>query len=119
MDPDPDPGGPKTYGSGFGSKPLTNMDPDPGGLKTPDPQHCLFVAVDVAAQAALGSNLLEEAEVGEAVGRETAVEEGHGPGEAVAEGAQLTLLLLVSGAEAGPPLLPHPEKVQIDLCKKK
>jgi hypothetical protein len=67
------------------------MDPDPGGPKTPtdpDPQHCLFVG----AQAALGGNLLEEAEVGEAVRREAAMEEGHGSGEAVAEGAQLTLL---------------------------
>jgi hypothetical protein len=97
-----------------------NPDPDPRGPKTPtdptDPQHCLVV---VAAQAALGGHLLEEAEVGEAVRREAAVEEGHGSGEAVAQGGQLGLLLLVSGgAEAGPPLLPHPEKVQIDLCKK-
>ncbi len=52
----------------------------------------------------------------EAVRREAAVEKGHGSGEAVAEGAQLTLLLLVSGgAEAGPSLLRQPEKVQIGL----
>ncbi len=56
----------------------------------------------------------------EAVRREAAVEEGHGSGEAVAEGAQLTLLLLVGGGtEAGPPLLPQPEKVQTGLGKKK
>jgi hypothetical protein len=100
------------------------MDPDPGGPKTPtdpDPQHCLVgggVAV-VAAQAALGGNFLEEAEVVEAVRREAAVEKGHGSGEAVAEGAQLRLLLLVGGGtKAGPPLLRQPEKVQIDLGKK-
>jgi hypothetical protein len=81
----------------------------------PDPQHCLFGG----AKAALGGNLLEEAEVGEAVRREAAVEEGYGSGEAVAEGGQLTLLLLVGGVEAGPPLLTQPEKVQIDLSKKK
>jgi hypothetical protein len=103
------------------------MDPDSGGgPKTPtdptDPQHCLVggVAVVVAAQAALGGNLLEEAEVVEAVRREAAVEEGDGSGEAVTEGAQLRLLLVVGGgAEAGSPLLPQPEKVQIDLDKKK
>ncbi len=51
---------------------------------------------------------------------EAAVEKGHGSGEAVAQDGQLGLLLLVSGgAEAGPSLLPHPEKVQVDLCKKK
>ncbi len=99
------------------------MDPDPGGPKTPtdptDPQHCLVDVAVVAAQAALGGNLLEEAEVGEAVRREASVEDGHGSGQAVAQGGQLGLLLLVSGgAEAGPPLLSQPEKVQIDLCKK-
>ncbi len=91
-----------------------HTDPDPDS----DPQHCL-VAVE-AAQAALGGHLLEEAEVGEAVRGEAAVEEGHGSGDAVAEGSQLRLLLVVGGgAEAGPPLLPQPEKVQIDLDKKK
>ncbi len=40
--------------------------------------------------------------------REAAVEEGNRSGEAVAEAGQLTLLVSV---EAGPPLLPQPEKV--------
>ncbi len=46
------------------------------------------------------------------------MEKGHGSGEAVAQGTQFTLLLLVS-VEAGPPLLPQPEKVQTGLGKKK
>jgi hypothetical protein len=90
MDPDPEPGGPKKTDPDSDPH-LRLMDPDPGGPKTPtdpNPQHCLFGG----AKAALGGNLLEEAEVGEAARREAAVEEGHGSGQAVAEGAQLTLL---------------------------